>query len=158
MKVVSNTSPLILLFETNYEYILNELFGQIIIPSQVYNEIIYPNKNDRVSQELKNCNWIDIKNIELQHEIMNWDLGIGETSTLSFAFQNKEYTALLDDGLGRKCANILNIDTIGTGGILIQAKREGIIKEVKTPLELIRKAGLWISDSIFELLLRKAGE
>ncbi len=43
-------------------------------------------------------------------------------------------------------------------GILLYAKKRGIVKEIRPDMELLRKKGYRISDKIFYETLQKAGE
>lgn len=65
---------------------------------------------------------------------------------------------LLDDMLAKKCARSLGVRTMGTGTILILAKERGLIESVGQSLSKLQHAGLWISESIIQLLKREAGE
>lgn len=90
---------------------------------------------------------------------MVWNLGGGETEVLSFAFENgSEYIALLDDRAARKCAETLGIKTLGTVGILILAKKRGLIEDISLELEKIKNAGLWLSDEIVNVALNLANK
>ncbi|MFM6153812.1 MAG: DUF3368 domain-containing protein, partial [Sphaerospermopsis kisseleviana] len=40
----------------------------------------------------------------------------------------------------------------GTGGLLILAKRRGLIASISPGIEALRNAGLWLSDSIVNIL------
>jgi len=63
-----------------------------------------------------------------------------------------------DDRAARRCAKSLNITTIGTGRVLILAKQRGLIPSVVPKIQALRDAGLWLSDSIVNLLKQEAGE
>jgi predicted nucleic acid-binding protein len=52
----------------------------------------------------------------------------------------------------------LGITTIGTGGLLILAKKRGIIPNISPGIQALRDAGLWLSDSLVSLLKQQAGE
>lgn len=64
----------------------------------------------------------------------------------------------MDDLAARRCAKTFGIQTLGTGGLLVLAKRRGLIDSVKNRVQRIRDAGLWLSDSVVKLLIREAGE
>lgn len=97
--------------------------------------------------------------VEPIEDVLIWNLGEGETEVLSFAFANKTtHTALIDDRAARKCAETLGIKTLGTGGILILAKKRGLIENVLPELKKLQNAGLWISDEIVKVILKQAGE
>ena len=65
---------------------------------------------------------------------------------------------MLDDSAAKKCAISLNIQTLGTGSILILAKEKGIIDSVEQSLIKLRDSGMWISDSMIRTLKERARE
>lgn len=65
---------------------------------------------------------------------------------------------ILDDFAARKCARDLKIPFIGTGGLLISAKQKNLILSVSEALEKVQSEGLWLSDTLIEMLKEKAGE
>ena len=99
MKLISNTSPLILLFEADLEFVLRELYGEIIIPEEVLSEILISPKVDKLSNQIESCDWIKKVKIEMEASVLNWDLGKGESAVLSYALQNPNSLSLLDDHL-----------------------------------------------------------
>ena len=101
--------------------------------------------------------WITRCLVNVIEDVLVWNLGTGETDVLSLAFQ-ENCTALIDDRAARKCAETLKIKTLGTGGILVLAKRRGFIDSVSSPLEKLQEAGLYISDEVVELLKKQADE
>ena len=57
-------------------------------------------------------------------------LGPGETEVLMLALELPEAVAVLDDALARQVAETLNLSLTGTLGLLIDAKRAGLISAV----------------------------
>jgi predicted nucleic acid-binding protein len=85
-------------------------------------------------------------------------LGYGESAVLSFALSQVGYTAVIDDFAARRCAKIFGIITIGTGGLLVLAKRRGLISSVEEQVSRMRDNGLYLSNAIIKTLLSEAGE
>jgi predicted nucleic acid-binding protein len=71
---------------------------------------------------------------------------------------NPGYRALVDDLAARRCARVFGIKTLGTGGLLVLAKRRGVIESVRDRVDMLRSAGLYLSDSVVQLLISEAGE
>ena len=69
-----------------------------------------------------------------------------------------EYVAMIDDRAARSCARTLGIQTLGTGGALVLAKRRSLIPSVSVELQKLRGAGLWLSEELVTLLKEQAGE
>lgn len=146
---VINASPFILLCKSGLAEILPELFAEVYMPEAVSDEIFQG--DDTASQKLSvyQKNWLKFCQVKTVEDVLVWNLGNGETEVLSFAFENKaQFTALIDDRAARKCAETLNIKTLGTGGILILAKKCGLIENVAVELKKLQSAGLWISNEV----------
>jgi predicted nucleic acid-binding protein len=91
-------------------------------------------------------------------KVASWDLGKGESAVLSWAVRNTGWTVVIDDLAGRRCGRALGRPVTGTLGLLLLAKEEGQISEVKPVVDALLDAGLQVSDALLEEVLRKAGE
>ncbi|MDQ2920117.1 MAG: DUF3368 domain-containing protein [Acidobacteriota bacterium] len=158
-KVVANASPLIILFRGGLADLLPQLFTEITVPNGVCDEIIAGGPSDSASTALPETSWIHSVEIDaVTPEILIWNLGVGESEVLSLALADKSYVAMIDDRAARNCARTFGIQTIGTGGALVLAKRRGLIPSVSIALQQLVDAGLWLSDEIMTLLRTQAGE
>ena len=158
-KVVINASPFILLCKCGLIELLPQLFLEIEMPESVSEEII--RGADIASDCIYDCEktWLSRCLAPHSKEVLAWNLGDGETEVLSVVSANKEtYTALVDDRAARKCALALGINTLGTAGILILAKKRGLIPAVLPELHKLRDAGMWLPDETFSVILNEAGE
>ncbi|MGV6815780.1 MAG: DUF3368 domain-containing protein [Thiotrichales bacterium] len=158
-RIVINASPLICLFRSELHDLLPQLFTEINVPDAVWQEVTQGGHDDPASRGLEKAEWaIHLPPTEIDPVIQAWDLGAGETSVLGFARQHPEYPAAIDDAAARRCARSLNINTLGTGGILVLAKRRGLIDSLAEALEAVQESGLWLRNQLVELLLKHAGE
>lgn len=157
-KVVVNSSPLIVLFRSGLSYLFPKLFSSIIVPEQVYEEVVLQGKADTVANELSKTYWIERRAIEINVSIAAWNLGPGESAVFSIALQDTECTAIVDDLAARRCSKLFGIRTIGTGGLLVLAKQKGIIQSVIEPIEKLRQSGLYLSENVVDILKAKSGE
>lgn len=64
----------------------------------------------------------------------------------------------LDEKKARQVARGIGLKLIGTAGMLVRAKKKGVISEVKPILMDLRAAEFRISDAIVEKALNLAGE
>ena len=130
--VISNSTPLIAFIKKNELSLLKNLFDEIIIPRAVYNEIInIPkglNQEKKVLDEEINKHWILIKDLKaLKFPELN--LGKGETEALNICLNLNNPLLLIDEKKSRNIAISLNIDILGTLGILAIMKKKGIKNE-----------------------------
>lgn len=156
-RVVINASPLIVLFKSEQADLLPQLFSEILVPQSVWGEVTL-SKTDIASQQLPTISWARPIEVAVHPSIATWDLGAGESTVLSFALQNPDYRAMIDDAAARRCARTLKIQTLGTGGAIVLAKQRGLIKSVGDRLQALQDSGLWLSDQVINLLKQQAGE
>nr|VFK26967.1 MAG: Predicted nucleic acid-binding protein, contains PIN domain [Candidatus Kentron sp. MB]VFK31227.1 MAG: Predicted nucleic acid-binding protein, contains PIN domain [Candidatus Kentron sp. MB]VFK75402.1 MAG: Predicted nucleic acid-binding protein, contains PIN domain [Candidatus Kentron sp. MB] len=147
-RVVVNASPLITLFRAGLHPLLPGLFSELCVPEAVWDEVVNGPHDDPATRGLASAEWARRHKTIISPEVLAWNLGAGETSVLSFALANRRCSAILDDRQARRCARILEIPILGTAGVLVLAKRRGLIDSVETGLRRLQMAGLWLSEEL----------
>jgi predicted nucleic acid-binding protein len=157
-KVVVNASPLILLSKVGLADLLSTLFDEVLVPHAVWWEIVAGGETDRTTDVLASLSKLTRVTLEaVPDEILVWNLGDGEAEVLTCAL-TQERCALVDDKAARTCARALGIRILGTGGVLVLAKRQGLIRSVSDELCRLIEAGLWISNEMISLIQEQADE
>lgn len=157
-KVVSNTTPIISLLKLNRLDLLKQLYKQVYIPAAVYNEI-EAGKAKEFYKDLSKTDWIKIVEIEDKQAVKYFlDLDSGEAEAIVLATELNADLILLDEKLGRFHAKHADLKVTGTIGILLKAKKEGLIYELKSLLHELTKKDVWISERLKKEILIKAGE
>lgn len=156
--VVINASPLITLFRSGQADLLPRMFRQIVVPEAVWQEVVKDGWEDTVAQQLSTQTWPVRENVVSSPRVAAWTLGAGETAVLSSALANPPLRAVIDDMDARRCAQTLGIPFLGTGGLLVLAKRRGLLTSVAESIEKLRDSGLWLSDDIVRILKTQADE
>lgn len=82
----------------------------------------------------------------------------GEVEVILLADEINADLILMDDNAAKKTAKFLGMNVTGTLGVLLRAKREGLIPEVKPMVDALQIDGLYISESVYQLVLEEAGE
>jgi len=82
----------------------------------------------------------------------------GEASAIALAIEFSDSVVILDDYKARKLAESLGIQIIGTIGIIIKAKRGGVIESIKPFLQKMRQTDFRISEEIEKRALEESGE
>lgn len=146
--IIADTSCLIIYDKINRLEILQHTFADLIVTDEVAEEF----------GELPD--WITIRQLANKNRYLELvkDLGKGEASSITLALEFEDSLLIIDERKGRKVAEGLKIEIIGSLGVLIKAKDKGVIKSVKEFLDLIDKNNFRISESIKEKVLKKAGE
>jgi predicted nucleic acid-binding protein len=65
---------------------------------------------------------------------------------------------LIDDKRGRKIAAVNHINTIGSLGVLLSAKKRGLISAVKPKIDQIADSNVYIGQTLRQIVLDIAGE
>jgi predicted nucleic acid-binding protein len=76
---------------------------------------------------------------------------------LSLALENPGAIVVLDDRAARAEAVRRSIPLLGTAGILLRAKEQGLTAAVRPTLDAVRQEGLYLTDRL-HIVLRLAGE
>jgi predicted nucleic acid-binding protein len=156
--VVINASPLIVLFRSAQADLLPLLFERIVVPDEVWQEVVVEGHDDAAARGLIDRTWPVRDQAAVSPRVAAWNLGAGETSVLSYALAHPPLRSVIDDADARRCARTLGIPVLGTGGILLLAKRRGLLTSMSVGLDRLRDAGLWLSDEVVDLLKGQAGE
>lgn len=152
MPVVSNSSPLIALVRIQQIDLLSALSTSVLIPPVVATEIVrslpfVPTWLQRTP--LKSA---------LPLNVMRRSLGPGEREAIALAIETRAELILLDDLPARGVAQIAGLSVIGTLGVLLAAKRAGLIQQLRPELDNLLRTSFFLSPQLYARLLRDAGE
>ena len=159
MTLIFNASPVIILAKSGLLDDFLRLADQVFIPEAVAEEISQTKKTDDPARA-----WIARRSSLISPDtpispfLMAWDLGAGESAVISLASANPVSIAVLDDLAARRCAQAIDLKIVGTLGLVLMAKRAGIISSATDALRTIVAAGLFISPHHLEAIRRQAGE
>jgi len=158
-RVVVNASPLICLFKSGLEELFPAMFKDIVVPEPVIKEFTAKGEVDFTAQTLLSLSWIRrLGDVSADPRVAAWDLGNGESAVLSFALRNPEYWAILDDREAQRCALSLQCHCIGTIGMIVLAKKRGLVQSVRGTLKRLQDAGFWLSETFLNEMCEKVGE
>jgi len=161
MIVVSNTSPLINLAHLGQLHLLQQLYGQVVIPQAVYDEIVIAGAGQPGAMEVKTYDWIEVMQTTNQQMVtlLQVDVDIGEAEAIVLAIELKPDLLLLDEHKGRQVASNLGIKFTGILGVLIEAKNHKLIDAVKPIMDaLIEQAGFRVGSTLYQRVLQIANE
>ncbi len=160
MIVVSNTTPLSELAKVGQMGLLGQVFGQVIIPQEVFDEVT-TGTHPAVS-EVNSSTWIQVRSISHPEQILTLQaetgLDVGECAAIVLAEELEADIVLIDEWAGRKVAQSRNLTVTGTAGTLLVAKKRGLISQVKPILDALMAQGMRISNSLYQQILAVAQE
>ncbi len=161
MIVVSDATPLINLQAIGLLDLLPKLFQEIVIPPAVYHEVVIKGAGKPGSDVVKTAEWIQViscQKTDLLHKLKN-TIDPGEAEAITLVLELGADLLLIDETLGRKVAKSFQIEIVGVLGILVRAKKKGLISNIKDPVEdLIQKARFYIHPELKKEILNLAGE
>jgi hypothetical protein len=111
---------------------------------------------------VQSAEWIEVFSIQAPNKVLQlqreFKLDLGESATIILAEELKANRVLIDERLGRKVAQTRNLPVTGTIGLLLIAKKKGIITEIKPILDQFFTQGKRISSILYQEVLDMAGE
>jgi len=137
---VANASPLILLGKVGQTRLLRDLADELLIPEAVAREVGVKGDGERMLQELLSSPSVSLAGeIAVPKDVEVWDLGRGESEVLAQAMITEGSRAVVDDLEARRCAQALGVGVIGTLGVVLRAKRRGLIEAARPVVTRLRK-------------------
>lgn len=152
MPTVSNASPLIALAAIDRLDLLPALFGSVTIPPAVAAEIA-PSIPARPE-------WLQVQPL-VQPEpapVEGSGLGRGERQAVSLGLEIHAERVIVDDRPARRLAQALGLRVIGTLGVLLAAKRYGLLERVQPSLKELRSRRFFMAPKLYERVLQLAHE
>jgi predicted nucleic acid-binding protein len=158
--VVSNASPLITLAKIGQFDLLQKLFGRIVIPQAVYDEVGLHSAGEPGALETRDADWVHVKPVadDLAVSFLQEELGAGESAAIVLAQMADATLLLLDDALARRKAERVGLTVIGTLGVLLMAKQAGLIEAVQPLLNALCTTDFRVSARVLDEVLARAGE
>lgn len=163
MIIVSDTSPIANLVVVEYVWLLPKLFGTVIIPEVVYQELLANRIHHPVTQTVSSAEWLEIRSVTDQQQVQilerDRNLDPGEANAIVLALELKATQILMDERLGRTEAKNRGLRITGILGILLAAKKQGLIPEVRSVMDaLIHQANFRVGDRLYAEVLQLANE
>jgi predicted nucleic acid-binding protein len=158
--IVADTGPLIALSRLNRLQLLAALFSKIHIPQVVLSEATvnteYVEAEPILSFAMKHASVEKTIDNDFNRRLLA-TLDAGEAQAIVLA-RELRCGVLMDEKRGRQVAMRRNIPVVGVLGVLLQAKHEGYLEELKSMLLQLQNSGYRLSEELVERVLELAGE
>lgn len=155
---VLDASPFILFARIGRLDILRDISPSIIIPTAVIREVRSGISNDPTANAA--LDWgmpLACDDVTLPASVASWDLGTGESQVIAQCAGNVRW-AVLDDRMGRRCAAAHDVPVIGSLGIILRAKKSGLIDVAGYWVDQLRTHGMYMTDELVKQVLSAIGE
>ena len=162
--VVADAGPLIGLARIGRVSLLTSLYGSVVIPDRVLTELHVDSDRPGARalsaalaagairpQALPEGSAAELARLCLL-------LDAGEASAILLAEQMTCRFLLIDERRGRQIARARGIPVVGLAGVLLAAKRSGLLPSVASTLADLSREGYRLSDALVSEVLRLAGE
>ena len=157
MILVADASALIALAACDSLALLDLLFGSLLVPDVVYREVTLGERPQ--AQRLRRYLQGKVRAVDMQGFVyLDAFADAGETQAMLLYKEMDADFLLIDDKRGRKVAQINHIKTIGSLGVLLQAKRKGLIQAIAPLLVQISASPVFVSEQLIQTVLELAGE
>jgi predicted nucleic acid-binding protein len=147
-KVVCNSACLIALERISRLELLSLCFESVTIPPAVQEEFG------------SSTEWLGVQGAQNAAVVtsLKTQIGEGESEAIALAMELGDVLILLDDKKARRIAKQIGLKVMGTVGLLLRAKRKGVVTEIKPILDELQEAGFRISEALYQEALRLARE
>lgn len=157
--VVSNSTPIIALAKTGRIGVMKSLYGEVLIPEAVFHEVTA--KDDVAARAIASgADWLIARSAPKPDtaSLLRTRLHAGEVETIMLAREVGADLVVIDDAAAKKTARYLGLPVAGTLGVLVAAKRAGLVDDVGSAIEDLRCIGFYVSDDIAAMAKAAAGE
>jgi predicted nucleic acid-binding protein len=147
-RAVTNSTCLIALERIGQLALLPRVFAAVLAPPLVSAEFGSP------------LDWLAVTpatNLNLITALRS-QLDDGEAHAIALAMELGDVIAILDDKKARRIARQMGLTVIGTVGVLLRAKRQGLIPAVQPLIVALRDARFHMTPALYGEALRLAGE
>jgi predicted nucleic acid-binding protein len=161
MIVVSDTTPLISLLKIDKLDLLEKLFGQVLIPKTVFNELTDDVRFKEEADKINSKEYIKIKAVVNPEAVSilkrNTGLDKGESEAIILTDELGADLLLMDEAKGRTISSQMGIKIMGTIGILMAAYEGNVItaNEVRECIDGLQKANRHIGERHYQMLLAR---
>jgi predicted nucleic acid-binding protein len=153
MIVVADTSPLSALLTIRMEELLPALFRRVLVPEEVRRELLRTHSNLPT--------WLEVRKLAGRacFDLLVARLDEGEAAAIALARELKADRLLIDERKGRQVAREEGVAVIGLVGVLILARRSGLVDRVEPLLgRLVSEANMYLDPSLINAALHAVGE
>lgn len=156
--VVSSSSVIIALAKVCHLYLLEKLFGEILVPEAVWKEITVEGKPGY--EKVVRAKFISLEKVGDARlvALLEEFIDTGEAEAIALALERDADLLLVDDRDARNLAKRLGLQVMGTLGVIALAKYKGLIPETKPIIDKLMESGFWISRNILEEFLKELDE
>lgn len=153
MIVVADTSPINYLLLIQEIDILPKMYGKVVIPRAVHEELLRPVAPEIVRTWISEAPaWLEIRIPKDAPDPSLAKLDPGERDAIMLATELRADQLIVDDREGRKQAEERRIPVIGTLGVLKEAATLGLL-DLRVSVERLQSTSFYVAPEVLRSLL-----
>ena len=138
---------------------LPALYGTVQVPQAVASELAEGMRRGIRLPDLAALPWLSVRAVQDRTLLSRWrSRGAGEREVLALGREAHGALLVLDDRAAVTEAKRASLDYIGTLGILVLAKGQGLLELTSPILDHLDELGFWLSAATRRAVLHEAGE
>ncbi len=155
MIVISDSTPLHYLILIDHIGVLGELFGRVIIPLAVLDELQHPNTPREVKSWIAGPPpWLEVRHAAKVPDSALTPLGAGEREAILLAEELRADLLLMDDKAGRQEATRRNLRVVGSLAVLEEGAKRGLV-DLPEALARLQETSFRVSKEVLDSLLER---
>lgn len=152
-RVVVNTGPLIALESAGVLGVLGRLPLEVFCPSDVVDELAVGTQRGPLPD------WLHVLSLAAPLDrVALTSLDRGEAAVIQLAGEQGISLVCIDERKGRLVAEAVGLRVTGTLGLLVGAKRLGLLRELRPIVSQMVTAGTWYDAELVRRVLESVGE
>ena len=157
MILVADSSALIALASCNALHHLEKIFGSVIVPQAVFDEVTAADKDHALA--LGSYLADKVRSVDMSAFVyLDAFADLGETQAMVLYKASQADYLLIDDKRGRRVAQLNQINIIGSLGVLVLAKRLGLVPAIEPLIAQITNSTVYIAPGLIDDVLSMVGE
>lgn len=160
--IVSDATPLLHMARAGLTGLLPGLYGRVVVPPSVWDEIQGRGEPRSVAQVLEAASgkWIEVRPLSARAKTKSESfrrgapVGRGEADALALA-ETLKTAVLMDDRVAVDLARMRGVETRWTTSVVLEAHRRGILdrRAARRAVEELVSTGLWIRQDVLLRIL-----
>lgn len=159
--LVADSGPLIALARLDLLAVPARLFGELLVTATVWREVTRePRAADQAALSAAfGAGLLKVVDdpTQIPAALAEAQLDEGERSALALALL-REAVVLVDERRGRACAIELGLPVLGTLGLLVRAREQGLVDRVRPLIDALLASGYFLARPLVERALVSIGE
>jgi len=158
-EIFCDTTPLLYLHRIDRLDLLRDWFRGVVVPRAVEAELAEIRRRGKRAPDLGEFPWISVRSVDPSScQSMPPGLGPGECDVLTLGLMSRGSLLVMDDARAREHASSVGLQVVGTLGVLVRAKREGLVTALTPLIDRLQQEGFWLDPRTEREILALVGE